>query len=101
MPSLPDPCGDEKIRADGQSRGERDDQRDDLRVRPHRRERIGIAEGADDGGVRRVEQLLKDAAQRDGQGEAQQLRRQRAVEHIHFRRLALHIRPSQFHLAIV
>ena len=57
----------------------RDDQGDDLGIRPDGRKRVRAAEAADDGGIRRVEQLLHDAAQRDRQREPQQFARERAV----------------------
>ena len=47
-------------------------QRHDLRVRPDGGERVHAAKAADDGGVRRVKQLLDNAAQRDRQRKAQQ-----------------------------
>ena len=62
----------------------RDDQGDDLGIRPDSRKRVRAAEAADDGGIRRVEQLLHDAAQRDRQREPQQFARGRAVQHIQF-----------------
>lgn len=46
------------------------------------REREAADELSGNGGIRRVQQLLEDAAQRQGNGEPQNLARQGAVEHI-------------------
>ena len=80
----PDLVGDQDVCADGQAGGDRDDQGDDLRIRPDGRKRVRAAEAADNGGICRVEQLLHDAAQRDRQREPQQFARERAVQHIQF-----------------
>ena len=74
--------GHDHVGADGKSHKQ---------VHEHSRHRVHAAdarerEAADElsgnGGIRRVQQLLEDAAQRQGNGEPQKLARQGAVEHI-------------------
>lgn len=55
--------------SDRKSRRDRDDERDDLSIRPDGRERVRAAEISGDSGIRRVEELLHDTAQRDGKCE--------------------------------
>lgn len=74
--------GHDHVGADGKSHKQ---------VHEHSRHRVHAAdarerEAADElsgnGGIRRVQQLLEDAAQRQGNGEPQNLARQGAIKHI-------------------
>lgn len=55
--------------SDRKSRRDRDNERDDLSIRPDGRERVRAAEISGDSGICRVEELLHDTAQRDGKCE--------------------------------
>ena len=61
----------------------RDDQGDDLGIRPDSRKRVRAAEAADDGGIRRVEQQLQHTRKNQRQRKQQDFAQQRTAAQVH------------------
>ena len=83
LPVIPaDTLGNDRIGADGQTHKKIDQQADDRPVTAHGRHGVFPHEAADDGDIRRIEQLLQHGPRRQREGKHQKLVPQRPVEHI-------------------
>ena len=74
----------ENIGADGEADEHADQETDDRGIAPDGSHGVCAGKAPDDRNVRRVEELLEDAAGGKGHGETEQLPGQRAVKHIEF-----------------